>query len=503
MNDDFFFYQEDGQTMGPVSSDEVKERIRKGRIRLFDLILREGEASWRMALEHGEFKTEFKEKSKSALRERPWVCLQRKSPDGFDFITTGPFSEEEVREGLLAGRVSYSDYAWRSGYSEWRRIGLVEDFNPRLKREVKPPDPPPESAEELLKNVVEMKRPRAPLPELPPEDAATDDLTKGASPPPSPPPLPEIPEPPPPARLKRKRKTVPWLDWGIVGILIVVLGAVTLVLSRNIKRSRVLEVPETTVLETVPPPPPNAAVEYEPEEPPPAEAELEPEPPPPASEPEPTPAKEEPKPKKVSRAPTELYLSVQNRSKNQARVELRTNGTAEYPVYVQVVGVPGYVSTGPSFYRYLKLTPNGDLKKPLDLSKLKLPQGRLIFRAQTGDLKREAKLNVGTNDPQFKRSLGRVRKLHAYALWSERLELIRVADLLEKRLGAADGQKLNGKGLESLNAVSKAAGYKYALFDDWFELKSVYEDAKKQTSSGQVARVKKVREKMASFSIWK
>ncbi len=535
MNQDSFFYQADGKTVGPVTLTDLKGRIKEGKIRLFDLILKEGEASWRMALEHMEFKEEFKDKPKSALRDRPWVCLQRKSPDGFDFTTTGPFSHEEVREALMAGKVSYTDYVWRSGFPEWKRIGLLEDFNPRLRKPADPNATPkiPEDATELVKNVVEMKRARPPLPEPPPTEAKTRDLTKQPGPDNEPPPMPSVQEKnnvieitdsevtqirdtstlkKSEGKSKRRRKNVPWLDWGIVGILVVVLGAVALVLSRNIKRHRTLEVPASTVVETLPPQPASPmgyeAVEAEQNAPEPVEDE-------PSEEPdeELKPEKEEvvekPKPvvKKVaipSKPPTELFLAVQNRNNSQARIELRTNGSPDFPVFVQVVGVPGHVTSGPSFYRYLRLKSTGDPRQPLDLSKVKLPQGKLIFRATSGDIKKEAKLNVGTTDPQYKQAINRVRKLHAYAIWQERLSLLRLSATLETRVAqAVNGQKFNAKGLDQISQVRMVNGYKYSLFDDWYELKLAMDEARKGATTATVAKVKRVHDKMVTYSIWK
>jgi hypothetical protein len=155
-----------------------------------------------MALEHGELKDEFKSLGKSTQRERPWVCLQRKAPDHFDFKTTGPFSTEEVREQLLAGKIHYTDYVWKNDFVEWKRIGLIEDFNPRLKKMEIEPNPSPEKAEELMRNIVPMKRPKIPEPEPLPKEAETKDLTKyselnlG---------LPELPPMPPPAQMAEPR----------------------------------------------------------------------------------------------------------------------------------------------------------------------------------------------------------------------------------------------------------------------------------------------------------
>ncbi len=526
MTEEFYFYQDSGKTVGPVSGQDLKSRIRDGKLRLFDLILKEGEAVWRMALEHGEFKEDFKGPSKTALKEKPWVCLQRKSPDGFEFTTTGPYSLDEIRESLMAGRVSYTDYVWRSGFNEWKRIGLMEDFNPRLRKAEPVKAREPESAEDLIKNVVELKRPKIPEPVPPPPEAAGPDLTRDKPKEKSPkelarmkperqrpPPIPKLPEPDLEATViidepaqskgkKRRRKSVPWVDWGIVVILVVVLGAVALVLSRNIKRQRTLEVPANTVVETAPPAATTGPVGYEIEdEAPPEIVDEDVEPPAKAEPPKVAEDKPDEPVKKPSKAPSELILAVQSRNNTQARVDLRTNGTPEVPVYVQVVGLPGQVTSGASFYRYLRLKPTGDIKQPLDLSKIKLPQGKLIFRANTGELKREAKLNLGVNDPQFKSNLNRVRKLHAYSIWSERLTLLRVSGLLAERIAA--GGKLSTKGLETLNDVRLVNGYKFALFDDWYELKGIYDEARKQSSPALAAKARKIRDKMLSFSVYK
>ena len=47
-----YFYQDLGKTAGPLSAEEVKGRIRDGRIRVFDLLYKDGESAWKIALEH-------------------------------------------------------------------------------------------------------------------------------------------------------------------------------------------------------------------------------------------------------------------------------------------------------------------------------------------------------------------------------------------------------------------------------------------------------------------
>ena len=79
----WYFHQELGKTLGPINLEDIKSRVREGRIRLFDLVYREGDSGWRMAMEHPDLKNEFKNSSRQKLDERPWVCLQKKSDVGF------------------------------------------------------------------------------------------------------------------------------------------------------------------------------------------------------------------------------------------------------------------------------------------------------------------------------------------------------------------------------------------------------------------------------------
>jgi hypothetical protein len=526
----WFFHQENGSTLGPITLDQIKSRVREGRIRLFDLVYREGEPGWRMALEHPDLRNEFKTSTVKTLVDRPWVCLQRKSEAGFEFGTSGPFSTDDIRLMIQEGLISYSDYVWRDGFSEWRRIGSLEDFNRRLSeaRERKDrrgtsgsqsplPDVP---AQELIKNVVEMKRGAPPsnpaVPPPAPPEAATPDLTApGAVPPPiekrkksklvdkerrgKPSAGRPMEETPTPGKASRRRTTAAWVDWLIVGVLAVVLFAVALNLTHHRKAQKTadLEAPApapSPVPPTAPEPEFETASEPPPELPPDLEpmAEVEEE-------------KRAAAAKNENRTPTELILNVQSTGPNQVKIELRTDASGEeYPVYVQIIGLPGQVSDGASYYKFLRLSAKGDRKEALDLSGMSLPQGRFILRAETGTLKREAKLNVGVNEAAFKQTVVRLRKVHAHAIWKERLELFRLSQLLEKQLtDALGGQKFSGKGLEAIEAVRRSAGTKYILYDQWFEMREILKAAKTAPSMALLGRLKQARERLATFSVWK
>lgn len=528
----WFFHQEKGNTLGPITLEEMKSRIRQGRIRLFDLVYREGEPGWRMALEHPDLRGEFKSSTVKTLVDRPWVCLQRKSETGFEFGTSGPFSTEDIRLSLQEGVISYSDYVWRDGFGEWKRIGALEDFNRRLaevreRRERRQPEkntapPLPEvPAGSALRNVVEMKRAEPPanpaVPPPPPPEAATPDLTiepiekrkshrpvakeRRAIPKP-------MAEPPDPRKAARRRRAAVWMDWAIVLGLAVVLCGVVLALTHYMRDQSALEGGQVTE------PAPIAAMESSPEAGPADGASAPSEPaapedsaevfePPPEVPPETEVKKEVPPVKAV--APTELVLNVQNSGPNQVKIELRTDAAGdENPVYLQIVGLPGQVTDGASYYRFMKLSAKGDRREPLDLSGLNLPQGRFILRAETGTLKKEAKLSVGVGEAAYKQTVARLRKTYAHAIWKERLELFRLSQVLEKQLTeAAGGKKFSGKGLEAINNVRRGNGAAYILYDQWFEMKEILTAAKATPSMALLGRLKQAREKLATFSVWK
>ncbi|MGE0526093.1 MAG: DUF4339 domain-containing protein [Bdellovibrionales bacterium] len=604
----WFFYQERGRTIGPLTSSDMHARIRDGRLRPFDLVYKEGDRGWCMALECPELKEAFADIESTGSPARPWVCLQKKTKSGLNFVTTGPFSEEEVKRALMEGKLTYGDYAWREGLQEWRRLGTLVEFNPRLQEEGGTSSTPTDKisgiqAEELLKNVVEIKRPRVTAGSPPPQEAEGEDLTKisgigadyptvvmdnplmdDADDPPTEPSIrisdydPETrtaaswdedktrivemgdsetefgalseantvtdarfggatdPDADPDAvtrivpELQAKTSTsVPtpsatptsistsslesepasetedsdpwsrhWVDWGIVAALMVAFIGGVVWISRIVRAPKPGPVAESPL----PTPPQPSDVQDEPaltvksEEKVPAaeeaQTETAPAPPPP------------PPPRPVRKEPTELYLKLHAAGSRQARIEIRTDGSPHFPVYVQVVGLPGQVAEGASFYWYKRLAPSGDPDEPLDLSELKLPQGRFIVRATTGELHKEERLNLGIGEASYKQETAQQRKIHASAIWEERLQLMRLATALEAEIASSiKSKRFSTKPFRALQAVNKSNGGRYVLFESWYELKEIFTEARKGADEQLLIRAKRAREQMARFSVWR
>lgn len=119
-----------------------------------------------------------------------WVVLK---PQGEGYVQAGPFTVEQICEKLGSGEIQYSQYAWKSGYKRWVRIGNLPEFDRRRRdRDGDPVNqiiPIPEndhtipalSREELLGNIIRMERPKPPPapwsdPDEKPEDAEGYDL---------------------------------------------------------------------------------------------------------------------------------------------------------------------------------------------------------------------------------------------------------------------------------------------------------------------------------------
>lgn len=668
---DWYFYQEKGRTLGPFTADDLRARIRDGRLRLFDLIYKEGEPGWRMALEHPALRDEFKTATDFNTAERPWVCLHRKSNEGYDFLTLGPFSTEEIRDAIKAGKLSYSDFGWKEGFSEWRRLGTLVEFNPRAQGA---PGAPPPTAEELLRDVVSVPRPSLPEPLSPlPEEVNGPDLTKvivldadvdhdeatriaprraltesdddeatrivhRADPEatrivprpdpdatrimarpdpeatrlmghpedleptriaprpgnpldpdatrvvplatregPPPPPLPSevrVPgESSPSIRFDQETLTQerdlsaledgaedsslltraralwysrPPREWLIAGgALVAVISLIAVFTTTRVRPAPEVVAPEPaaplaimdnkTPTELPPPAPPvppapppqTAAPEASAPEASAPEAATVPTtsapdteasapavdtakpsntllPPTAVAAPEPpSPPPPPPKPKPVSRAPSKLFVAERVES-GGARIDVRSNGTEDYPVYLQVVGVPGQVADAPSFYRFVTLKANGNINAALDVGDLHLPAGRFILRVESGNLRKETTLSQGTGESSFKQAVARVRKQNAGAIWQERLALFRTAQDLEAALAkATPGKPLAGRGFEAVLGVRKASGQGYIFFDEWWELHDIVASARKEYAPALADRARKSRERLASLSVWR
>ncbi len=183
---EFYFYLDKGQAKGPLEKKEVLKAFEKGELGALDLIFKEGAEKWVPAFEVSEFKELFKDAPKRSFLETPrreWIVLQKKKPDeGKGFRQTGPYTEAEVKNKIQGGQLSYQDYAWKNGITEWTKIRDLEVFAKSSATAKIPALHPDEHLD--IKKVTQDKKvsqdavfsPK--MPAMPPPEAEAQDLTR-------------------------------------------------------------------------------------------------------------------------------------------------------------------------------------------------------------------------------------------------------------------------------------------------------------------------------------
>lgn len=127
MQDEWYFYLDQGEAKGPIEKDEVLRRIETGQLRSVDLIFNESEGLWRSALEFIEFKECFEVDVSEQPEENNWVLLKKK-PDSLRFLQMGPYSEAKIRELIVQGEINNRDFLWEAEKRQWVAPSKIEIF---------------------------------------------------------------------------------------------------------------------------------------------------------------------------------------------------------------------------------------------------------------------------------------------------------------------------------------------------------------------------------------
>lgn len=97
----------------------------------------------------------------TAVQKPEWILLKKVVVNGKkQFKQIGPYTQWQVMQMLEKGKVQFQDHAWKSGLSDWKRVGEIEDFKVDL-----PSSPPLETviydqeAFRALENKLDEKNP--------------------------------------------------------------------------------------------------------------------------------------------------------------------------------------------------------------------------------------------------------------------------------------------------------------------------------------------------------
>lgn len=121
--------------LGPLSVQEIRQRISRGDIGPQDLIYNDDEKVWKSACEWKSFESALFPATQGidptnldSVDEAEWVLLL--STDDGKVLQEGPFSVREISVNVLHKRVSIYQYVWKAGLSGWCQIKDRPEFLP-------------------------------------------------------------------------------------------------------------------------------------------------------------------------------------------------------------------------------------------------------------------------------------------------------------------------------------------------------------------------------------
>jgi hypothetical protein len=156
--DEKYFLAIKGKAVGPLTAQEVYERIQAGEAGLLHYFWTEGWSEWKRVCDEQEFAVLVPQKPSTASIEYIRQKLKSKKPPApsavvesearnyylyFNATQYGPFSRTEldhvVRTHKLAERPGMLAYLWTPGWANWKRMSELPEFAEFFERVPPPP----------------------------------------------------------------------------------------------------------------------------------------------------------------------------------------------------------------------------------------------------------------------------------------------------------------------------------------------------------------------------
>lgn len=123
-----WYLKEGLRPVGPYTTDEIIARLRSGDLQPWDLLWADEQSRWQTVVEWKCFAASDMpafQLLENAENGPVWVVLQRQT--GGD-VNSGPFTTDEVAQGLREGRFTGTDFIWKNGMTGWSLLGGREEF---------------------------------------------------------------------------------------------------------------------------------------------------------------------------------------------------------------------------------------------------------------------------------------------------------------------------------------------------------------------------------------
>ena len=376
--------------------------------------------------------------------ERQWVCLRKSRGPGL--ALAGPFNRLELEDLLRRKELTLTDLIWREGYATWQEIGSV--------RHLTPPTPAFPQAQigwthmpSVPYGLDFMPEPRGYATHRPSTAVASDDtwLQLATF-----------------ALLAAGCLLVGFVAWRQLGHRVRVATP-----SRAAVRKAAAGAVSTTVAPRVATSP--AAVAKITATP----ARV------PARVSTPVPAQRLTTVRPAATAPKQLTLTVHVDPAFKPHIEIHSDASWNYPLTLQIVGVPGKISSSAGFHQTLTLGSRGALQAPVLVPALNLPFGYFVVRVLSGGLKREVPMAIGVETASYRQALKSGRSPWIAQIEADRHRLVNVSQILHSRFVSSltKHHRFNWAEFDVLRKVGVSSGRDFVLFDDWWELREIWRQA--------------------------
>jgi hypothetical protein len=125
-----YYYTRNNQTMGPVSSKDLRQLASLGYLKPTDMVMKEG-YKWKPA---GEIPGLFGTAPPAAGAVPAAVPVASNQPCWYyalDGQPLGPCSADQIKSLIKSGDLDAEDCVWREGMAEWLPIEKIPEFAKR------------------------------------------------------------------------------------------------------------------------------------------------------------------------------------------------------------------------------------------------------------------------------------------------------------------------------------------------------------------------------------
>jgi uncharacterized protein DUF4339 len=129
-----YYYTRNNQTMGPVSSKDLRQLASLGYLKPTDMVMKEG-YKWKPAGEiPGLFGTAPPPPGAAAASPAPAAANVPCWYYALDGQPLGPCTAEQIKSLIKVGDLGAEDSVWREGMAEWLPLAQVPEFSKRSKK---------------------------------------------------------------------------------------------------------------------------------------------------------------------------------------------------------------------------------------------------------------------------------------------------------------------------------------------------------------------------------